>query len=172
MTAGEFLALGETGERYELIDGVVVMSPTPKPRHQEVLQLIQEQAGAWRRTSPGAMVLPDLTLKLADDLVYEPDLAIYAPGVLKDLTEYPDVPPRLIIEILSPGTKSTDLFTKRDDYQRFGVAEYWVIDPDTLKVRAWRRIGKDFVEQTVEGDTITATSIEGFALDLRELRPA
>ncbi|HYE63180.1 MAG TPA: Uma2 family endonuclease [Phycisphaerales bacterium] len=170
MTADEFFEIGETQARYELIDGVVLMSPAPTPRHQELLQLLQEQAGQWRRSHAGARVIPDVDLQVGPKLVYRPDLALYAPGVLKSLPQRLTTPPQLVIEILSPSTKALDLITKRGDYERFGVAEYWVIDPDTANVRAWRRIGNELVEQTSQTDSIESVSLEGFTLDLKALR--
>jgi len=170
MTAEEFFALGETRERYELIDGVVVMSPSPTPRHQELLQALQEQAGTWRRAHAGSRVIPDVDIRLGRGLVYRPDLAVFAPGRLKKTPERLEIPPDLVIEVLSPSSKATDLITKRSDYERFGVGEYWVIDPEDVRVRAWHRQGTQLVERAVEGQSLAATLLDGFVLDLSSLR--
>ncbi len=170
MTAEEFFDLGETRERYELIDGVVVMSPSPTPRHQEVLQLLQEQAGAWRRAHKGSRVIPDVDIRLGGGLVYRPDLAIFAPGRLKTTPERLDLPPDLVVEVLSPSSKATDMITKRGDYERFGVGEYWVIDPENGRARVWSRQGSQLVERPVDGQSLAASSLDGFVFELRSLQ--
>src|SRR2546421_10095414 len=141
MTAEEFFRLGETPERYELIDGVVVMSPSPTMRHQTILHLIQAQAEEWRQANPGSRVTPGIDIRFGKHLVYCPDLVVYAPGRISGLPDRPDIPPDLAIELLSPGSKGIDLITKRKDYERFGVREYWVIDPADASARIWRRQG-------------------------------
>jgi Uma2 family endonuclease len=170
MTAEEFFALGETPDRYELIDGVVVMSPSPTMRHQVILHLIQEQAGAWRRANPGVRVTPGVDIRFGNRLVYCPDLAIYKKGRVTGLPDRPEVAPDLVIELLSPGSKAIDLITKRKDYERHGVREYWVIDPADASARVWRLKGKKFIEANAGRDKLRAASLRGFVLDLRPLR--
>jgi Uma2 family endonuclease len=89
-------------------------------------------------------------------------------------------PPDLIVEIASPGNKSYDLKTKRDAYEKFGVGEYWSIDPrdrtesdnqpSGLRVRAWTLQRGRYIDLPVATDQLTSRVIAGFALDLRPLR--
>jgi Uma2 family endonuclease len=171
MTADDYLSLGETHERYELIDGVVVMmSPSPSAKHQELIYLILSSLGQWDHARKSLRVFPDADLRLADHLVYRPDISVYMKASLPKGASRLTTPPELIIEVLSPGSRPIDLITKRDDYERFGVPEYWAIDPDTLRVRAWRRQGARLVELAPSDDQIDSTSIPGFSLDLASLR--
>lgn len=173
MTAAEYLALGETTERYELIDGVVVMSPSSLPRHGRMAAELIRQIGNFVHASSGSnppQLFTETDLLLSSSIVYRPDISAYGPGRLGAAVERLDTPPDLIVEILSPSTKPLDLITKRGDYERFGVGEYWVGDPETGAVRCWRRRGRELVEETVAGDNLACASIAGLRVDLAAVR--
>jgi Uma2 family endonuclease len=166
MRADEYLAIGETQERYELIDGVVVMSPSPRPRHWKVLHEIARQFDAFVERGGVADVYGETDLKLHDMAVFRPDLCVFVrptPKPFPDrLTEAPD----LVVEILSPGAEARDFITKRDEYEKRGVKEYWVIDPNGGRVRAWHLERSRLVESLVEGDSLASAGVPGFTLDL------
>jgi Uma2 family endonuclease len=180
MTADEFFALGESAERLELIDGVVVMSPSPFPIHQAVLDEIQGQLAVARRGGLRVVSFPDTDVEFGPGLVYRPDLAVYRAERMPKIPSRLRVPPApdLVIEILSAGSKGTDLITKRDDYERTGVGEYWAIDPaPDLRVRVWRQEksgGARFIEAALPRpeapDVLESAAISGFTLDLAALR--
>lgn len=170
MTADQYLALRETPERYELIDGVVVMSPSAAGDHNEVLVAIVAQLYAYASASRAARVFAETDIRFADDKVYRPDISLYRrerlPGRVKHLSQLPD----LIVEVLSPATALLDLNKKREDYERFGVGEYWIADPETGEVRAWRRTGDRFTEQQITGDSLESALFPGLSLDLHPIR--
>lgn len=175
MTADEFLALGETSERYELIEGVVVMSPSPTARHNVMLLEIALQLRRYGDETGEITVVPETDVRFMADKVYRPDISVYAAEAVPSLSGRLSLPPALIIEVLSPGTKSLDLLTKRDDYDAAGVLEYWAADPATGDVRCWQRqtgaAGHSrLCEIPPEGDTVTSTAFAGLVLDLRPLR--
>jgi Uma2 family endonuclease len=170
MTADEYLALGETEERYELIDGVVVMSPSSAPGHGEVANEIGRQLGNFARTSSSIRVFQEIDVRLNDVRVVRPDICVYLSDRLPKRPRRFDLPPDLIVEVLSPGTKPLDLITKRDDYEKFGVREYWVVDPTDGRVRCWRRQGLQLTEAPVETDFQPCPALPGFSLDLKALR--
>jgi Uma2 family endonuclease len=170
MTAEEYLAIGPTSERYELINGLVVMSPSPTSRHQKIVMLLIRQIDRHVEAHGGEL-LPDVDLRLAPDLVYRPDLVYYRPGTLVGLPDPLTLAPDLVVEVLSRGTRALDLNTKREDYGRFGAREYWVVDPDSGAVRCWRRDDRNrFVEVPVAADQLVSTAIAGFSLNLPALR--
>ena len=171
LSADEYLALGETPERYELIDGVVVMSPSPTPRHQKtVLALLRQMDPHTERV--GGELIQEVDVRLAPGLVYRPDLVYYAPGRLAELPRRLETAPDLVVEVLSPGSKALDLITKRGDYERFGVGEYWVVNPDNGEVRCWSRATDrtTLVENQIAGDRLPSATIPGFVLNLAPLR--
>lgn len=172
MTADQYLALGETPERYELIDGVIMMSPSPSPAHQRLISQILFQLESHAGQTGSITVFPDTDIRLGDHLVYRPDLAVYRssrlPRIPRRLTE----PPDLVIEVLSPGSRPLDLVTKRGDYERFGVGEYWVVDAETGAIRCWTRSGAGFEEAAVDpgAERLQSAAAADFALDLAPIR--
>jgi Uma2 family endonuclease len=169
MTAEEFFALGETSENYELVDGVVSMSPRPGSRHQAVLWLISHQFSEFAGAT-GCRFFPEVDLVLGRGLVYTPDLMCFGPDRVSGFPARLDVPPDLIIEVLSPGNKEFDLTRKKDDYGRFGVPEYWTVDPADARVRCFRVHDGRLDEVQVSGHSLVSTAIAGFVLDLKPLR--
>ncbi len=170
MTAEEYLALGETPERYELIHGVVVMSPSALPNHNRVLSKILHQLETFAERGGAIQVFPETDVRFLGDTVYRPDVCVFRAERLPGRVERLELAPDLVIEVLSPGTKPVDLITKRDDYERFGVGEYWAVDPTTAAARCWRRQGSRLLEIPAEGDTVPSSAIEGFSLDLGPIR--
>lgn len=170
MTADEYLALGETRERYELIDGVIVMSPSPTPKHSEVAVEITFQLKAFARRERSVRVFADVDVRMSSSVVYQPDLAVYRLSRLRGQVDRLAVAPDLVIEVLSPSSKSLDLVTKREDYERFGVGEYWVVEPEAASVRWFARKSDRLVETAVAGDRIASAAIPGFELELLPLR--
>jgi Uma2 family endonuclease len=98
---------------------------------------------------------------------------VYGPGRLAGRPERLDLPPYLVVELLSPSSRSADLITKRGDYEAFGVGEYWVVDPaGSVTAKVWKRQGPRLVETAIQGDLFECASVPGFRLDLREVRRA
>lgn len=127
LTRADLEDLPDDGHRYELIDGVLVVSPSPRIRHQDMvgnLHLLL-RAGC---PSHLKVVLAPFDVALADDTVVIPDLLV------ADRTQFTDKelpgPPLLAVEVLSPSTRRFDLLLKRDRFQSAGVASYWLIDPE------------------------------------------
>ncbi|MCC7034675.1 MAG: Uma2 family endonuclease [Acidobacteria bacterium] len=105
--------------------------------------------------------------------VVEPDLLLIAANQPDILTaKNVQGPPALVIEVLSPGTRSRDRRLKRDLFERAGVREYWLVDPEANTVTVYRRSMSDGFgrPQVLPGDELLATPLlPGFGLSLREL---
>ena len=175
MNSEEFRALGETPERLELVHGVVVMSPSPTPRHQFALRLLLRQFEVYADANPGVLLFPDTDVMLSPHHIYRPDLSCYRAGRYTGIPVRLDSPPDVVVEILSAGTKAFDLTTKPDDYERFGVGEYWILDPDSARVRCYQRrdnADNAFVEVSASAESMASAALPGFALDVRVLRDA
>lgn len=168
LTAEDYLALGETEHRYELVDGVVMMSPSPKPMHWEIIQEILTQC-----LTSGVGVRPFVEIDVFFDQhhVYRPDLSVYAPGRFDATPDRLDLPPDLLVEVVSPTSRAMDLVTKRDDYERFGVGEYWAVDITADRVRCWRRddAGR-FAESASDSGVVECGSIPGLRADVDRVR--
>ena len=168
-SADEYLALEHDGFRYQLINGVVIMSPRPTPHHQSILLAILRQIDPVALSLGGA-VLPEVDLRLSPDLVYSPDICYVAPGRDFPRDRALSIVPDMIVEILSPSSRRMDLRTKKSDYERFGVREYWVVEPDEQRVRVFRLRDGVYAETICEGSTANSEAIPGFAIDLDALR--
>lgn len=168
MTADEFLALGHTPEHYELIDGVVTMTPSPRPVHGELIACVVQQAGS--QLGQAARIFTEIDLRLTDAKVYRPDISIYKRDRLPPRVDALTLPPDLIVEVLSAGTMAFDLTTKRDDYETFCVNEYWAIDPNTARLRCWQRNRNQLLEVPVTGNRSPSSALPGLVLDLAPMR--
>jgi Uma2 family endonuclease len=138
-TREEVLALPDDGNRYELIDGHLLVSPSPRAVHQlalaELFHLVDGYVRA-HRIGVTAWSPADLDLGLGD--VAQPDLFV---------VPQPDRPaelgwrgvgvPLLVIEVLSPSTARSDRITKRYRYRTAGVRTYWIVDLDASVVEVW-----------------------------------
>lgn len=146
------------------------LGDVPKPDafssgcHPLLLRQLEPQADAL----PGVAIVLDTDIKFADDTVYRPDVAIYLPGRLPDDADYPDIPPDLIIEVISPSSEARDLLTNRTDYARFGVTEYWVVDPGAASVRCFRaaRKSRKYARTIVTKTAIDSAAVPGIRIDL------
>jgi Uma2 family endonuclease len=114
------------GRRYELLDGVLVVSPRPTTVHQlAMLRLAKLLDDACPE---GLLVLPEPALQLSADTEFDPDVVVARQqdvGGAK-LT----APPLLVVEIRSPSTALIDLNRKKAAYRKFGVQSYWIVNPD------------------------------------------
>ena len=139
LTYDDRAELPDDGHRYELIDGVLIVSPSPRMHHQRAVGNVHLEL---RRACPPALevFLAPFDVVLAKDTVLEPDLLI---ARRDELTErnLPAVPV-LAVEVLSPSTRRFDLILKRDRLQAAGCEHYWVVDPGPLapSITAWRLV--------------------------------
>jgi Uma2 family endonuclease len=170
MRADDFFALGQTPERYELINGVVVMSPSPRPKHWKVVEEILFQLREHARGSGPLDTYAEIDVFLDDLTVYRPDLCVYARARPSPIPERLTAPPDVVLEVLSAGSKPLDLITKRDAYERFGVREYWTIDPDDGRVRAWTLSHGTYRELNEASDRLRSVALPGLSIDLAAIR--
>ncbi|MBM7863896.1 Uma2 family endonuclease [Lentzea nigeriaca] len=117
----------DDGNRYELIDGMLLVSPAPGARHQKIVAKLVVKLDP---SCPDDLhVLPaPFAVRPSHTLEVQPDLLVCSDSDLTD--KLLPVAPLLAVEILSPSTALNDLNTKKAVYERLGVPSYWVIDPD------------------------------------------
>lgn len=139
-TAERVRALPNDGNRYELIEGELVMTPAPRGLHQEVIMGLVTRLEPWLRESGvGRLLFSPADLSLGEDEVLQPDLFVYrtATGArLRDWSDIVELP--LVMEVLSPSTARYDRQLKRRRYQRARIAQYWIGDPDARLIERWR----------------------------------
>ncbi len=126
----------EEGLRYELIGGVLHVSPSPGPNHQDLLaavfKLLAFQVDADNRPVFQHVAFePRLFVQESEEdaTVPQPDLAAYLEYPPKPVRDYRGLMPVLVVEIVSPGGKHKDYVRNVEIYARTAILEYWVIDP-------------------------------------------
>lgn len=126
-TADDLDSMPDDGNRYELLDGEVLVSPSPRVVHQAV-QL--ELAVVLRQALPSGLrvLTAPMDVRFGQKRQLQPDLLVIRDEGLGAVRV--ESVPLLVVEILSPGTRSRDLVSKRRAYQQEGVASYWIVDPD------------------------------------------
>ncbi|MGH8939739.1 MAG: Uma2 family endonuclease [Actinomycetes bacterium] len=143
MTRADLDRMPDDGHRYEVIDGVLIVSPSPSRRHQRavgrLLRLLEDACPVHLEV----LVAP-FDVVLADDTVLIPDIIVARRIDLTD-RELP-VAPALAVEILSPSTRRFDLMVKRSRLETAGAEGYWVVDPDEPSLTAWNLQDGSFVE--------------------------
>jgi Uma2 family endonuclease len=126
-TADDLDTLPDDGNRYELLDGELLVTPSPRVRHQAVSL---ELGVLLRQALPrGLRVLAaPMDVRFGPKRQLQPDLLVVRDEGL-DAVRVESVP-LLVVEILSRSTRSRDAVTKRRAYEQEGVASYWIIDAD------------------------------------------
>ena len=126
--------------RVELIDGVIYDMTAPKLIHQRILL---ELAVAFQYCIKESKSECKVTIAPRDVRLFQDDRNMFEPDILitcdrsKDLDDYYDGAPELVVEILSPSTRRKDFLIKTPAYQKAGVREYWIVDPRDKKVRVF-----------------------------------
>jgi Uma2 family endonuclease len=168
----EIIPEERVGDRHELIDGELFVTPVPVSKHQAIsFNLTLALGNFTRRKRLGEVRTAPSGVRLHDDTLVIPDLVFVARGRLKTIGEKTiDGPPDLVVEILSPGTRRRDLTTKRELYARFGVPEYWIVDPDakTLTVLVVYEGRYESSAQKENGE-VNSHILPGLALTLEQV---
>ena len=139
-TEAEFHAARDAappGERWELVDGEVMVTPSPTWVHQDAVGLLYLLIRAYVDVQGiGRTFFSPLDVKLRRGLVLQPDLLVVPNGELRRCS---DVVQHLVlaVEVLSPGSARHDRVTKRPQYQRHRVPEYWIVDGWSRTVERW-----------------------------------
>jgi Uma2 family endonuclease len=144
--------LPDDGQRYELIDGVVVVAPSPTGLHQYVTGTLWQ--ALHDAAPPGFTVLPGVGVVLAEDQCPIPDIVVLRSPVDYGMSQYPASAVVLAVEVVSPSTRSTDRFRKPAQYALAGIPTYWRVETDPIQILAYQSNGRgEYLEkaQAVEG---------------------
>lgn len=126
------------GERWELVDGEVLVTPSPHWSHQGVVVGLVVRLHAYvREQGIGRVFTAPLDVKLEPGLVLQPDVLVVPSGQLKQ-SEYCVRTLLLAAETISPSSARFDRVVKRPRYQRNSVPEYWVIDSESRTFERWQ----------------------------------
>ncbi len=161
------------GEIWELIDGEKFMPPSPGAAHQKIdMRLGSRLYSFVDDRDLGEVYSAPFDVVLSDVDVVQPDLLFVSRERLHIVTAA-NVrgAPDLVVEIRSPSTANRDWTVKRDLYAKYGVKEYWVVDPDERQVwvMALGNEGFDEVGSYGAGDVLTSPTLAGLSIDLNDI---
>ena len=160
-------------ERYELIDGELIMAAAPKEAHQRVDMRLGWRLGSHVETNElGFVYSAPFDVYLSETDVVQPDLLFISKERAHIITDANvQGAPDLVIEILSPSTASLDWTRKRELYAKYGVREFWIVAPDARLVWLMLLRGDDYDIAGIYGGDQTATStvVEGFSVNLNDI---
>lgn len=142
-TYADLELMPDDGHRYEIIDGLLVVSASPVPMHQRVVTRLLLLLAPLAPEGVEAFVAP-LDVKLADDTVLVPDVLLARTDDLG--ARAIEGPPMLAIEVLSPSTRNIDLTLKKARLEQAGCPHYWVVDPDQPSIVAWELVDDAYIE--------------------------
>jgi|KBSSwiStaDraftv2_1062776.scaffolds.fasta_scaffold50139_6 Uma2 family endonuclease len=176
LTYDDLVAMPDDGLRRELIDGELYVTPSPNHRHQSiVLNLAFHIKAHLREHRIGRVFVAPLDVLFSQVDVVEPDvLFVRRQRESEVLAEnYLVGAPDLVVEVGSPSTRRTDERAKQRLYERFAVAEYWIVDPDLDAIKVFRLVESRYervAELSLEaGDVLTTPLLPGLELPLAEI---
>ena len=161
-------------ERYELLDGDLMMVPAPNVKHQRVSAQLYVQLHRFINDHGlGTLLYAPCDVVLSDVDVVQPDILFVSRDREEELIKPDNVrgAPDLVIEILSPSTETKDRGLKHDLYGRHGVTEYWLVDPIAETVSIHRQRGGVLVATNTfgRGQTLRSPLLAGLELHLDDI---
>lgn len=171
-TYEQYLSLPDDGQRYEILEGVLFVSPSPLPIHQflskrinRILEGLEEAGLGWVFSAPSDLILPGAT-------PVQPDLFFVASDQRNLLN--PKVvtgAPRLIVEILSPSNARHDRVTKLNLYARADVPHYWMLDPQERSLEILKLVGGNYTVLAAleSGQSFVHPDFANLLLDIDQL---
>lgn len=163
MTLEEFNQLEETSDQiYELINGALMMTPRPSRAHQQIQTLLSAELVFYFKDK-SCNVIAEAEIQLGNDVLV-PDIFIYCDATKFTPQRYIGAPV-IVIEIISPSTAFNDYNRKYALYKKYGVKEYWIVDPngDLITVHS-------FVNNTIKtykkGDKLVSDVFDDMEIEL------
>lgn len=172
----DYVRLPEDGLRHELLDGAHLVTPTPVRRHQAIVLNVAASIRWHLKLHPyGSVYVAPLDVMLSAHDIVQPDVLYISHERARVVEQQPWVKgaPSLVVEVISPGTRQRDEVVKRRLYERAGVDEYWLVDPDADSVAVLRRnAGRFELASTLRRDTgevLTTPLLPGWTMTLADV---
>ena len=163
----EFLALPESMDRVELVDGEVIVSPSPSLWHQELLARIVHSLRSWLagRSEPAFVGLARIDVRFGSGRILQPDAFVICDAVSFDESGPLNRVPEICVEVLSTN-RSFDRLTKRIVYAASGVQELWLVEPAGT-IERWHGQGLNEKEELTS--RLGTPLLPGYVLDVEAL---
>lgn len=168
MTYEEYCLVPDDGMQLEVIDGELIRTPSPTPRHQEVLgHLACDLFDYVEAKDLGEVYMGPLDTILDEFNVVRPDILFISKERLEAIAkEWILGPPDVVVEILARTTIDKDRQKKFDLYSRFGVQEYWIVDPEMKAIELYcqGKEGLELARRFSAEETFESRLLAGFRL--------
>ncbi len=161
-TYNDYAALPVDGQRYEIMNGVLIMAPAPTPEHQAIsMLLVVHLFPHTQGAGLGKIFAGPLDVELAPKRVVQPDVLFVSNENLHKFSAKRFIgAPDLVIEIASPGTEIYDRLSKAEAYEQAGVREYWLVDPDDKSIEVFVLEGNTFqLQGTFQGQATIVSKV-------------
>jgi Uma2 family endonuclease len=176
LTYDDFVLFPDDGLRHELIDGEHYVTPAPNSKHQKIVLKLGARILGWvEQHQTGEVFVAPFDVVVSEFDVVEPDVMFMSSARAAAILKSANVQgvPDLVVEVGSPTTRRRDETVKRALYERAGVSEYWVVDPELDLVRVYRRDGERFGRphelSSEAGDVLTTSLLPGLELSLSDI---
>jgi Uma2 family endonuclease len=171
LTIDDLDAMPDDGNRYELLQGELVVSPAPGGIHQEILGILHVQLfNAVQSGKNGKVLLGPFDVQLSPNDVVEPDLFFFR---LEQASQYSQRrflgAPAFVIEIVSPSSGNIDRIRKASLYVNSGVEEYWIVEPARRLILVHDQSSGESSAHVVTAGALTSRVVPTFTVDLGAL---
>ena len=171
-TVNDYMSTPE-GKRYQLLDGEMILAPSPNTRHQRVIRRLSRVLSDFAETNGvGEVFLAPYDVVLSNHDVAQPDILFVSNARSSIVTEANiQGAPDLVVEILSPGTAIYDRGYKQSLYSSHGVREYWLVDPDAETVEVLAEGAQALLLHATHrrGESLTSPLLAGLTIDLEQV---
>jgi Uma2 family endonuclease len=170
LTYEHYVCFPDDGQRHEIVDGDHYVNPAPNLRHQTISRRLQHQLYSQIELEDlGCVFYSPVDVQLTEFDIVQPDLVVVLKDCEQILTQTKiDGAPNLIIEILSQRTARYDRTLKKKLYQRAGVPEYWIVDPDEQTIEQFVLENRRYQQRTT-GDEITLSILDDVSIKTQGL---
>ena len=169
LTVDDYMATPDS-QRFQLLDGELIVAPAPTTRHQTISRRLERALEDFVFPNHLGQIFDAPTdVVLSEHDVAQPDL-IFVSTARSIIVTLPNIQgaPDLVVEVLSPSTADQDLGPKRGLYQRHGVQEYWLVDPDANTIEVLTASETGFVTAATYTETgiLASPLLQGLSIDL------
>jgi len=166
---GDLQAFPEDNLRREIINGELIVTAAPSTAHQGVVARLCARLLLYAEEHGGRAYPAPTDVFFTEANVVEPDVVFVAEANIgKVEMRFVRSAPDVVVEVSSPSTRRLELVRKRDLYERFGVPDYWYVDPEAERIEVYRlaedRYGLPLLLE--RGDVLESPQIPGFTLQV------
>ena len=171
-TEADYFRLPESNKIIELSEGRLIISPSPTTQHQMILGSFFSTLRTYVTSNKlGMIVISPMDVRLRKGIIRQPDIIFMSNEHLDRISNKRWGIPDLAIEVSSPGTKKEDRKDKYTEYEKAGIKEYWIIDPEaqTVEVLAMVNGRYELVQRSLPGEMASSRLLAGFEVSVGDL---